>query len=90
MEIVKVAQTFLINQDIELYDEPTDTLAKAKTSNLNKELGQVDFIFSDKTGTLTWNEMELIKISVNGVSYSVLDKFMDEDKVGDFLPIDLP
>jgi phospholipid-translocating ATPase len=41
MEIVKLAQTLLINEDLEMYDEPTDTPAKAKTSNLNEELGQV-------------------------------------------------
>lgn len=71
MELVKLCQVFFIDQDLHMYYEPTDTPAKAKTSNLNEELGQIDYIFSDKTGTLTCNEMELLRISVNGKAYSV-------------------
>ncbi len=42
-----------INWDIEMYDLDSDTPAKARTSNLTEELGQVKYIFADKTGTLT-------------------------------------
>ena len=42
-----------INGDLEMYDAETDTPALARTSNLNEELGQIQYIFSDKTGTLT-------------------------------------
>ncbi|CBI27109.3 unnamed protein product, partial [Vitis vinifera] len=47
----------------------TDKPAHARTSNLNEELGQVDTILSDKTGTLTCNSMEFIKCSVAGTAY---------------------
>ena len=51
IEVIKFFQaTIFINKDIEMYDADTDTAALARTSNLNEELGQVQFIFSDKTG----------------------------------------
>lgn len=69
IEIVKVLQGVFINQDLDMYHEETDKPALARTSNLNEELGQVDTILSDKTGTLTCNSMEFIKCSVAGVAY---------------------
>ena len=42
---------------------------QARTSNLNEELGMVDTILSDKTGTLTRNVMEFFKCSIAGVAY---------------------
>ncbi|XP_058009931.1 putative phospholipid-transporting ATPase 9 isoform X2 [Hevea brasiliensis] len=69
IEIVKVLQSIFINQDLHMYYEEADKPAQARTSNLNEELGQVDTILSDKTGTLTCNSMEFIKFSVAGTSY---------------------
>ncbi|XP_052175806.1 putative phospholipid-transporting ATPase 9 isoform X4 [Diospyros lotus] len=69
IEIVKVLQTIFINQDLHMYYEEGDKPARARTSNLNEELGQVDTILSDKTGTLTCNSMEFIKCSVAGTAY---------------------
>ncbi|KAK4373291.1 hypothetical protein RND71_008675 [Anisodus tanguticus] len=69
IEIVKVLQSMFINQDIHMYYEETDKPAHARTSNLNEELGQVDTILSDKTGTLTCNSMEFVKCSVAGTAY---------------------
>lgn len=69
IEIVKVLQARFINNDIAMYHEETDKPARARTSNLNEELGQVDTILSDKTGTLTCNQMEFIKCSIAGVAY---------------------
>ncbi|GAB4860951.1 Putative phospholipid-transporting ATPase 9 [Ancistrocladus abbreviatus] len=69
IEIVKVLQSLFINNDINMYYEEGDKPARARTSNLNEELGQVDTILSDKTGTLTCNSMEFIKCSVAGTAY---------------------
>lgn len=69
IELVKVLQSIFINQDQEMYYEETDKPAQAHTSNLNEELGQIDTILSDKTGTLTCNSMEFVKCSIAGVAY---------------------
>lgn len=69
IEIVKVLQSVFINRDLEMYYKATDTPARARTSNLNEELGQVHTIFSDKTGTLTCNSMEFVKCSIAGIAY---------------------
>ncbi|XP_036360551.1 probable phospholipid-transporting ATPase IA isoform X3 [Octopus sinensis] len=69
LEVVKFIQAIFINWDIDLYHEATDTPAMARTSNLNEELGQVKYIFTDKTGTLTRNIMEFKKCSIAGIVY---------------------
>ncbi|XP_045820794.1 putative phospholipid-transporting ATPase 9 [Trifolium pratense] len=69
IEIVKVLQSIFVNHDVHMYYEETDQPARARTSNLNEELGQVDTILSDKTGTLTCNSMEFVKCSIAGIAY---------------------
>ncbi|OAY83044.1 putative phospholipid-transporting ATPase 4 [Ananas comosus] len=69
IEVVKVLQAMFINHDLHMYDEDTGNPADARTSNLNEELGQVHTILSDKTGTLTCNQMDFLKCSIAGVSY---------------------
>ncbi|RAL46890.1 hypothetical protein DM860_005169 [Cuscuta australis] len=69
IEIVKVLQSIFINQDQEMYYREMNKPAHARTSNLNEELGQVETILSDKTGTLTCNSMEFVKCSIAGASY---------------------
>uniref|UniRef100_A0A8C5P2T5 Phospholipid-transporting ATPase n=1 Tax=Jaculus jaculus TaxID=51337 RepID=A0A8C5P2T5_JACJA len=69
LEVVKFTQAYFINWDLDMHYEPTDTAAMARTSNLNEELGQVKYIFSDKTGTLTCNVMRFKKCTVAGLAY---------------------
>jgi len=72
MEVVKFQQAQLINADLDMYYAPSDTPALCRTSSLVEELGQIEFVFSDKTGTLTRNEMEFKKCSVAGIPYAVV------------------
>jgi phospholipid-translocating ATPase len=69
IEIVKTVQAYFISQDIDMYYEPYDTACVPKTWNISDDLGQIEYIFSDKTGTLTQNVMEFQKCSIHGVVY---------------------
>ncbi len=53
IEIIRLLQSKLIDWDNRMYYEPNNVQAEARTASLNEELGQIEYIFSDKTGTLT-------------------------------------
>lgn len=74
LEIVRFVQALFINWDLDMYDAKTDTPAMARTSNLNEDLGQVKYIFSDKTGTLTKNVMEFKMCSIGPAAYGLEDQ----------------
>ncbi|KAI7856242.1 hypothetical protein BDC45DRAFT_63075 [Circinella umbellata] len=69
VEIVKTIAAYFFYADIDMYYEPTDTPCIPKTWNIPDDLGQIEYIFSDKTGTLTQNVMEFRKCTIDGVSY---------------------
>ncbi|KAI0060491.1 calcium transporting ATPase [Artomyces pyxidatus] len=80
MEVVKFQQAQLINSDLDMYYAKTDTPALCRTSSLVEELGQIEYVFSDKTGTLTRNEMEFRCCSIAGFAYAAE---VDESRRGD-------
>lgn len=69
LELIKWYQARAIDQDEHMYHKETNTPALARTSNLNEDLGQIHYVFSDKTGTLTKNEMHFRKCSIGGHIY---------------------
>lgn len=69
IETVKYFQAYLINSDLDIYYDKTDTPATCRTSSLVEELGQIEYIFSDKTGTLTCNMMEFKQATIAGIQY---------------------
>uniref|UniRef100_A0A3Q1JPD2 Phospholipid-transporting ATPase n=1 Tax=Anabas testudineus TaxID=64144 RepID=A0A3Q1JPD2_ANATE len=69
VEMQKFLGSFFIGWDLDLYHEESDQKAQVNTSDLNEELGQVEYVFTDKTGTLTENEMQFRECSINGTKY---------------------
>uniref|UniRef100_A0A7N4PVU8 Phospholipid-transporting ATPase n=1 Tax=Sarcophilus harrisii TaxID=9305 RepID=A0A7N4PVU8_SARHA len=90
LEVVKFIQALFINWDLDMYYMENDTPAMARTSNLNEELGQVKYLFSDKTGTLTCNIMTFKKCSIAGVTYGHFPELERERSSEDFSQLPPP
>ena len=69
LEVQKFLGSMFLVWDRDLYDPETDEPAKCNSSDLNEELGQIEILFSDKTGTLTENIMIFKEASIGGVQY---------------------
>jgi phospholipid-translocating ATPase len=69
LEIIRTLQAFFIYSDVKMYYEKIDYPCTPKSWNISDDVGQIEYIFSDKTGTLTQNVMEFKKCTVNGVPY---------------------
>ncbi|KAJ1511213.1 hypothetical protein HMI55_006690, partial [Coelomomyces lativittatus] len=73
IEMVKYLNAHFISNDLNLFYEPTNTPTVVRTSSLVEELGQVHYVFTDKTGTLTCNVMEFKECCIHGQRYTKWD-----------------
>ncbi|PWN29959.1 phospholipid-translocating P-type ATPase [Jaminaea rosea] len=69
IEVVRTIQAYFIFDDAEIYYEKTNRRTTARSWNLSDDLGQIQYIFSDKTGTLTQNLMLFRECAIGGVVY---------------------
>ena len=69
LEVVRVFQAIFVAWDGQMFDLESNMNAQARTTNISDDLGQIEYIFSDKTGTLTRNVMEFMKCSIAGNVY---------------------
>ncbi|KAM0841456.1 hypothetical protein ACQ4PT_053767 [Festuca glaucescens] len=73
MEIVRAGQAYFMVQDDHMFDDKNKARFQCRALNINEDLGQIKFVFSDKTGTLTENKMEFRCASVHGRDFSEND-----------------
>ncbi|XP_027697849.1 probable phospholipid-transporting ATPase VB isoform X2 [Vombatus ursinus] len=70
IELVKLGQVYFLHNDIDLYDEEVDLSIQCRALNITEDLGQIQYIFSDKTGTLTENKMVFRRCTIMGNEFS--------------------
>ncbi|XP_062405252.1 probable phospholipid-transporting ATPase IM isoform X2 [Sardina pilchardus] len=87
MEFIRLWQSYFISWDMGMYHSGQDMPAEARTTTLTEQLGQVEYIFSDKTGTLTQNIMTFNKCSISGTVYGeVYDEYGHKVEITESTP----
>ncbi|KAI3911404.1 hypothetical protein MKW98_010291 [Papaver atlanticum] len=69
MELVRLGQSYFMIEDKRMYCCNSQSRFQCRSLNINEDLGQIRYIFSDKTGTLTENKMEFRRASLYGKNY---------------------
>ena len=82
MEIVKVLQGLFIRWDVGMYSKLRKKFCGASSVSLNEELGNVNYIFSDKTGTLTSNKMQFKYCIIGDRCYEYKHESNNKDAQG--------
>jgi len=83
IELYRIFGMHFMHNDLHLYDEETDQPCRVNASNLNEELGQVNILFSDKTGTLTKNIMKFVNCYVSDVNYQLQNTHLHCEATGE-------
>ncbi|KAK7313723.1 hypothetical protein VNO77_38918 [Canavalia gladiata] len=81
MELVRVGQAYFMTQDSRMYDKTSNSRFMCRALNINEDLGQIKYVFSDKTGTLTENKMEFQCASIFGIDYSTAKASLENEQV---------
>ncbi|BFZ00490.1 hypothetical protein BsWGS_03529 [Bradybaena similaris] len=90
VEVQKFLGSLFFGMDIEMFDATIGERAQANTSDLNEELGQVEYLFTDKTGTLTENNMVFRKCCIGNRQFEIVDGTFCEKMDSDSLDLKSP
>ena len=80
LEIVKIIQGIFIGIDVDGFSKIRKKFIKPNSVSLNEELGMINYIFTDKTGTLTCNKMVMKFCVIGDICYEYLHNDSHENE----------